>query len=35
MEPKVKDLTVVELPSLISDAVRGAIEDLMLAEIVC
>ena len=29
MEMKVKDLTVVELQSLISDAVRGAIEDLI------
>jgi hypothetical protein len=29
METKVKDLTVVELQSLISDAVRGAIEDLI------
>jgi hypothetical protein len=29
METKVKDLTVVELRSLISDTVRGAMEDLI------
>jgi len=29
METKVKDLTVGELESLISDTVRGAMEDLM------
>ena len=29
METKVKDLTVGELRSLISDAVRGAMEDLI------
>jgi hypothetical protein len=29
METKVKDLTVVELRSLISDSVRGAMEDLI------
>jgi hypothetical protein len=29
MEMKVKDLTVVELRSLISDSVRGAMEDLI------